>query len=212
MAKLCKKLANIGSNWSERVFLFHQFFSKFSSVVFMVIVVRGFHGSSKILEVVVLIKGAVFNLEKKIKKFIGTPPLSGLQPFLGHVRLVPWKCPISPADILSNLCGIPRINVGTPWMAQDSPPSHPGTLPRHTDHQIPFCVLRLCYFFLLQPLLSTMISISVIRIMITIIMTIILTIIIIIIITLPTLTITYVKSWFWNMSKNYVTSEMGMGI
>ena len=38
-----------------------------------------------------------------VKKFGGTPPTSGPQPFRGRVPFVPWKCPVRPADTLSNL-------------------------------------------------------------------------------------------------------------
>ena len=33
-------------------------------------------------------------------------PTSGPEPSHGRVLFVPWKCPVCPADILSNLCGI----------------------------------------------------------------------------------------------------------
>ena len=78
-----------------------------------------------------------------IKKFGGTPPL------LDHnhpvdVPFVLWKCP---ADILSNRRGIThQLGRDVPDVLGFAAETVLGTLPRHTDHQMPLCSLCLSVF------------------------------------------------------------------
>ena len=73
------------------------------------------------------------NEHKEIRR---NAPTSGPQPSRGRVPFVLWKCPIRPADILSNLCGIARES------GRDVPDARgirhqtaPETLPRHLRNE-----------------------------------------------------------------------------
>ena len=58
---------------------------------------------------------------------------SGPQLCRGHVPFVPWKCPVCPADILSNLCGITQKSGGgvldVSGLAPEPSPGHFQTIP-----------------------------------------------------------------------------------
>ena len=67
----------------------------------------------------------------------------------GTCPVVPWKCPACPTDTLSNLFEIThKSGQGVPNVAGTHPQTVPGTLPRHTTHQIPSCVVSLPAFLL----------------------------------------------------------------
>ena len=72
--------------------------------------------------------GALRIEKKNIKEFGGTPPPCGPQPSRECVPFVPWKSPVCPADILSNLCGIAQIRSGCPGCC---PATLPQAVPGH---------------------------------------------------------------------------------
>ena len=80
----------------------------------------------------------------KHQEFGRTPPLLDRKPSRGDFsRWSSGECPVCPADILSNQCAIAQKS-GRDVL--DFPGTRPHTVPgnpRHTNYQIPFCVLSL---------------------------------------------------------------------
>ena len=80
------------------------------------------------------------NKHKEIRR---DTPASGPQLSRGRVPFLSWNV----LFVLQTFCAIYvelHINqVRTSRMSRDSPPNRPQTLPRHTGHQIPLCVLCL---------------------------------------------------------------------
>ena len=92
----------------------------------------------------------------KEKKTINRKNLAGRLHF--SIATIPSTCPVCPVELsrlsrghsVQFIWNYTEIRSGRPGCPGDSPPTVPGTLPRHTDHQIPLCALFV-YWFLLLP-------------------------------------------------------------
>ena len=92
--------------------------------------------------------------DDKHKELRRDSPTSGLQARPGRVPSVPWKCPVCPSDILSNLCRSTQIRSGHPGCPRIRPQTVTETLLRQTDRKIPLCVLCLSVLFSLLQFLT----------------------------------------------------------
>ena len=60
--------------------------------------------------------------------------------------ICPVICPVCPADILPLECEFPHKSAQTSRVSLGRPEFIPGTLPGHSDHQIPLCDISLSVF------------------------------------------------------------------
>ena len=81
------------------------------------------------------------------KEFTGGRPLVCVPSVRWTCPICPVICPVCPADFLPLKCEFPHESAQTSRVSLAHPEFIPGTLPGHSDHQIPLCDFSLSVFF-----------------------------------------------------------------